>query len=63
MNRNSHNSSSMDNISEWMAKKHLQQSEKQIDLVLNRINLLKKEAERTTKRIEETKKKTDKVID
>lgn len=30
---------------------------------MNRINLLKKEEEKTAKRIEDTKKKTDRVID
>ncbi|KAL4496949.1 hypothetical protein ABPG72_002105 [Tetrahymena utriculariae] len=50
-------------MSEWMAKKNRQQSEKQIDLILNRINLLKKEQEKTQKKIEDTKIKTQKVID
>lgn len=55
--------SSNNEMSEWMAKKVLQQSEKQIDLIMNRINLLKKEEEKTFKRIDETKRKTDKVIE
>lgn len=37
-----------------MAKKQRQQAEKDIDLLQNRINLLRKEEERTNKKIQDT---------
>ena len=46
-------------ISAWNAKKQRQITEREIELLLNRISLLKKEDEKTTKKISLMKKKTD----
>lgn len=42
----------------WLAKKARFESEKDIDLLINRIELLKREEELSKKKIEDTKLKT-----
>lgn len=43
------------NKSIWMAKKQRNETEKNIDLLSNRIQLLKNEEERTLKKIQDTR--------